>query len=239
MQNDAFSAYMVASDVAGSTQKSRLYALRRIEDAHGVDLDAEYAADRLARISARLTYTAADAAANAPNPSEIPIDPEKLNGRLSWFRSHLNAYIRFLGGDTPATGEATASDDVVEAVGLTFGLEKDLQDALRKNIAQLEAGLEIIDGGSERRVDAGFIDILARDASGTVVVIELKAVESKPDAVAQILGYMGAVAEQDRLERVRGYLIAADHPKRVRWAAKAVPNLELRTYSFSFQFNQT
>jgi len=230
---------MIASDLAESTQKSRLYALRRIEDAHGVDLDAEYAVDGLARISARLTYTAADAAANVPNPSDIPIDSVQLNGRLGWFRSHLNAYIRFLGGEPPATADAPASEDVVEAVGLTFGLEKDLQDALRKNIAQLEPGLEIIDGGNERRVDAGLIDILARDADGTVVVIELKAVDSKPDAVAQILGYMGAVAEQDKLDRVRGYLIAADHPKRVRWAAKAVPNLELRTYSFNFQFNET
>lgn len=128
------------------------------------------------------------------------------------------------------------AEEVIEAAGITFGLEKDMQKALRSNITQLEPGLKIIDGGVERKVDAGFIDILAQDSEGTVVVIELKAAASKAEAVAQILGYMGAVAEEDSLHKVRGYLIAEDHPKRVRWAAKAVPNLELRTYSVSFQF---
>ena len=125
---------------------------------------------------------------------------------------------------------------MADAVEITFGLEKDMQQALRQNIAQLEPGLQVIDGGSERSVEAGFIDILARDANGHIVVIELKAVESKPEAVAQVLGYMGAIAEEEKQSTVRGYLIAADHPKRVRWAAKAVPNLELRTYTISFGF---
>ena len=47
---------------------------------------------------------------------------------------------------------------------------------------------------------------------------------------------MGAIAEEQNESTARGYLIAADHPKRVRWAAKAVPNLELRTYTISFGF---
>jgi hypothetical protein len=42
--------------------------------------------------------------------------------------------------------EDTASDEAVgDAIELTFSLEKDLQRALRVNIAQLEPGLTIID----------------------------------------------------------------------------------------------
>ena len=59
--------------------------------------------------------------------------------------------------------------------GTRFSLERDLQDALRENIAQLEAGLQIVDGGREQVVDAGRIDITAMDAAGAIVIIELKA----------------------------------------------------------------
>jgi RecB family endonuclease NucS len=47
-------------------------------------------------------------------------------------------------------------------------------NALRANIDQLEPGLTVIDGGNERKVASGFIDITARDRSGATVVIELK-----------------------------------------------------------------
>ena len=50
-----------------------------------------------------------------------------------------------------------------------------MQKALRANIQQLELGLEIVDGGAERTVDAGRIDITAEDTNGRLVVIELKA----------------------------------------------------------------
>ena len=57
-----------------------------------------------------------------------------------------------------------------------FGLERDLQKALRANIGQLETGLKIVDGGTEKNVPAGRIDITAEDPGGTTVVIEVRAV---------------------------------------------------------------
>jgi hypothetical protein len=71
----------------------------------------------------------------------------------------------------PLSGEPQVQD----ALEITFGLERDLQTALRKNIEQLEHGLKIIDGGKEQRVAAGYIDITAEDEHGNTVVIELKA----------------------------------------------------------------
>lgn len=54
------------------------------------------------------------------------------------------------------------STELAEALETTFGLERDLQRALRNNIEQLERGLKIIDGGKERKVESGFIDITVR-----------------------------------------------------------------------------
>ena len=48
-------------------------------------------------------------------------------------------------------GDATEIEDAIET---TFGLERDLQNALRSNIQQLEEGLKIVDEGKERNVPA-------------------------------------------------------------------------------------
>jgi RecB family endonuclease NucS len=62
----------------------------------------------------------------------------------------------------------------LDAIDTEFGLERDLQLALRSNINQLEAGLTISDGGKEQIVESGRIDITAKDRDGATVVIELK-----------------------------------------------------------------
>jgi endonuclease len=107
--------------------------------------------------------------------------------------------------------------------------------AFRANISQLEAGLRIVDDGRERGTDAGRIDITAQDSKGNMVIIELKAGLATPEVIAQILAYMGAVAETDKVP-VRGILVAGDFHKRIVWAARAIPNLELKKYSFQFTF---
>jgi RecB family endonuclease NucS len=117
-----------------------------------------------------------------------------------------------------------------------FGLERDMQAALRENIQQLEDGLVIIDDGVERAVDSGFIDITARDKSGTAVVIELKAGRADQRAVAQVLSYMGDVAAEEQSGIVRGVLVAADFDRKAKSAARMVPNLILRKYSVRFLF---
>ena len=86
---------------------------------------------------------------------------------------------------------ATPAEEVAEvqdSIETTFALERDLQNALRTNISQLQDGLKIIDDGKERSVPSGRIDILAVAPDGTYVVVELKAGEADRDAVGQILG---------------------------------------------------
>ena len=136
-----------------------------------------------------------------------------------------------------SNGDTRADEAVEEAEEITFGLERDLQKAVRTNVSQLEPGLEVVDGGRERRTDAGNIDITAKDAEGQIVVVELKAGTANPDAVAQILSYMTAVAEKDGAP-VRGIIVAGEFHKRVVMAARAVPGLTLKRYAFQFRFEQ-
>jgi len=125
--------------------------------------------------------------------------------------------------------------DAVDAIQTTFGLERDLQEALRSHIEQLEPGMKITDGGKEHILEVGRIDITAQDIQGRTVIIELKAGTADREVVGQILSYMGGVNSKNP---VRGILIAADFPKRAIAAARAVPNLQLKKYGFTFTFEE-
>lgn len=123
-----------------------------------------------------------------------------------------------------------------ESGEIKFGLERDLQRALRSSINHLETGLEIIDDGAEKTVAAGRIDITAKDEEGQIVIIELKAGVAQPEAIAQLLAYMATI-ENPHGKPVRGILVASDFHPRVVHAAQAVSNLSLKSYSIQFSFN--
>ena len=82
--------------------------------------------------------------------------------------------------------------EVADAVDMAFGLERDLQLALRRRIGQLDPGLTIIDDGREKTVAAGRIEVTARDEHGTTVVIELRAGTADRDAIGQNLSARAA-----------------------------------------------
>ena len=90
-----------------------------------------------------------------------------------WYQNvHLNPYYRGYRAPSFAEADGEMESLVTEERTITFGLERDLQEALRDNIEQLEPGLKIIDGGTERTVAAGRIDITAEDKEGNLVVID-------------------------------------------------------------------
>jgi hypothetical protein len=154
---------------------------------------------------------------------------------IYWYRSQIKQKPALAedNAELPDSGIDDLVDDAVEA---TFGFERELQEALRRSIEQLEPGLTIIDGGNERKVDSGFIDITARDRSGTTVVIELKrAGVSDRNAIGQILGYMGDLMGDT--QSVRGILVAGEFSPAIIAAAKVVPNLSLVRYTFRFSFD--
>jgi len=135
-------------------------------------------------------------------------------------------------GDIAAISEVA---EVADAIDTTFGLERDLQSALRHNIAQLENGLKVIDGGTEQTVSSGRIDITAEDKDKNTVVIELKAGTADRETIGQILGYMGDLQRHSE-KPVRGIIIAGDFASPAISALSALPHLQLKKYSFKFSF---
>lgn len=131
------------------------------------------------------------------------------------------------------------SADVMEPnadpIGTAFSLERDLQSALRNGIGQLEDGLEVVDGGSERVCPSGRIDILAQDRQGTRVVVELKTGTADRGAVSQVLSYVGDLMNEAEL--VRGIIVAEDFAPSAISAARA-GNVRLYKYSIRFSFER-
>jgi endonuclease len=236
MRENEFERYLVARDLAEKTITMAIYALKRVERAYGVNLDAEFDRDKLSSILASFTYSRDDERSGSGNPSKMAMDAGRLYKQLAWYRHKLRLYQAFRGG--APTGEDAIEQDSQddEEVGRTFSLERDMQAALRANIGQLEVGLTIVDNGAEARVDAGLIDILAKDKGGTWVVVELKANVAQPAALTQLLAYMTCISS-DRGGQVRGILVASDFDRKIRLAVRALPNILLKEYRFHFEFS--
>ena len=107
--------------------------------------------------------------------------------------------------------------------------EKELKRLLRAQIEKVEPGLVIDDGGREREVATGKIDITARDANGHFVVIELKVGPCPAGAMEQVLGY-SADLEEETGTPCRAIVVAAEFTPRQRAAAKRVHEIYLVTY---------
>jgi len=159
--------------------------------------------------------------------SSVGVSP----GTVSAIKAHMT-----MGTYRGISTAPTETDELIEASETTFGLERDLQMALRTNIEQLEPGLQIIDGNKERTTEAGRIDITAQDDHQNMVIIELKAGTAAPEALTQLLAYMGAIERQEH-QAVRGILIASDFHPRLVYATRAVSNVDLYRYHFKFTFD--
>lgn len=231
MKEDQYREWLEKKQYAPGTVNAQLHRVGRLERAYG-PLDELFDADRLEAIIESCVYSAEDQKKGKENPSKIKIDGD-LRAGLASYKDAAKRYCLFrdeIGRDVEVKFEEAT-------LGTRVGLERDLQIELRKNISFLEDGLEIIDEGAERSVlSGGFIDITAKDANGTHVVIELKAGMAGRNAVGQILSYMGDLMLEDDVEKVRGMIVASDFDKKSIAAARFVPDLKLVKYSVSFLF---
>ena len=208
------------------TVKNQISRAKRVEKYYG-DLDERFEDDKLQSVINELKYSKEDERQNRPNPSKIRFRGNILKS-LASYRNATERYCKF-------REDQARTDD-----GQLIGLEREMQAALRRSIEQLEPGMEIIDDGEEYSVSSGLIDITALDERGRIVVIELKTGTARQNAVAQILSYMGDIAEEDEDgAEVRGILVAADFDNKERAAARVVPTLSLRSYRVIFKFTST
>lgn len=110
-----------------------------------------------------------------------------------------------------------------------FSYEKELQHAIRSQLGMVEAGLVEADGGRERMVATGKIDITARDVAGNFVVIELKAGPCPNGALEQVLAYSTDL-EAETGKPCRAVLVASQFSDRIRAAALRARDVSLVTY---------
>ncbi len=234
---EGFRAWLKANYTPSSAATHYSQA-KKVEESYG-DLDDVFDSGRIEAIASELNYSSQDAKLGKPNPSKISAG-NNIYTNLAAYKSSLRCYAKYRDNEPEFNSESaleiagTAIKEKME--GKQFEVERHLQSELRREIGQLENGLEIIDEGLERSVESGFIDILARDSFGALVVIELKAGMAKREAVGQITGYMGDLIGEEPNTIVRGILVAAEFDKSCLSGVRAIPTLKLQRYRFSFTF---
>lgn len=132
------------------------------------------------------------------------------------------------------TYESEDESSIEELVETSITLERDVETYLVRNLDSIEKGLRFIE--RQVSIEVGRVDILAEDATGRRVVIELKVGQAKDSAVGQIARYLGWYSRQDG-KRPRGMLIASEFPEAVRYAIESIPDLMLVQYKVQFAFN--
>lgn len=151
-------------------------------------------------------------------------------------RERFLAYLQAKGLIQRSEETSDPVDDVTEEDWQIDWMESAMQSALRRTIGQLEEGLKILDGGKEKGVECGRIDITAEDKNGALVVVELKTGTAGAGAVGQIMGYMGDLKAENPAKKVRGILVACDFDSKARSAARLLDNLSLHHYRVNFEF---
>jgi len=91
--------------------------------------------------------------------------------------------------------------------------------------------------GQQYVTPIGRIDILAKDKKGKEwLVIELKKGKNSDQVVGQILRYITWVKENEASdgELVKGIIITREHDEKLKYAVRAVADVDLMTYSVNF-----
>jgi RecB family endonuclease NucS len=167
-----------------------------------------------------------------------------------WKESHYNWYksqirtgkIKIPDIENNVSDENDISDmesTIEETIEATVSLERDLHNWLKTRLTEIEPGLTLVDGGMEYQTEVGRIDLLAKNPSGDLVAIELKAGKAKDAALGQLLGYIGCLAAKDENQKnIRGILIASDFDNRVSFAVKGLAHIKLVKYQLSFKLEE-
>lgn len=124
-----------------------------------------------------------------------------------------------------------------------FALEAHLEDFIARNWSQIPWGtkLELYQNGEQsgQQFPAGTwsIDFLAVDREkNEFVVIELKRGKTSDAAVGQVLRYMNWVRENlaEQNQNVQGIIIASEIDESLRYAARGLANVSVKTYNVTF-----
>ena len=140
-------------------------------------------------------------------------------------------------------GHLAPEEDTEPAGSAEFAYESDLRNYLAKNLPIIEPGLTLYHDegitGIEFPVGGRFIDILAVDANGALVVIELKVSRGYDRVVGQLMRYIAWIqinqAEPGQL--VRGIIVAREISEDLLLACSLLPSVQLFEYELSLKLN--
>lgn len=120
-----------------------------------------------------------------------------------------------------------------------FAYEHDLRDYLALNLHLIEPSLKLYSDegitGVEFPVGGRYIDILAVDAKGGYVVIELKVSKGYDRVVGQLLRYVSWIKQHqaDPGQAVRGVIVAKAISEDLQLACSEIPGVSLFEYELS------
>lgn len=126
-----------------------------------------------------------------------------------------------------------------EQEGTAFAYESDLRNFLSKHLHILEQGLRLYEEegitGIEFPVGGRFIDILALDARGAYVVVELKVSRGYDRVIGQLRRYMGWISKNhaDPGQTVRGIIVAREISEDLVLACSGLSDVELFEYQMA------
>jgi hypothetical protein len=179
----------------------------------------------------RLHYSA------KPDEDDVFFQVDGSHFRL-YDATHDPAPIHNVGPDPDTEEGDTENADAAE-----FAYEADLRNYLAKNLHMIESGLKLYQEegitGVEFQVGGRFIDILALDAKGALVVIELKVSRGYDRAVGQLMRYMGWIHKHqaDPGQQVRGIIVARQISEDLLLACSLLPCIQLFEYELSLKLH--
>lgn len=162
----------------------------------------------------------------------LPISDDDFETILSW------------SPETEFDDEISPGESKTEETGAGMGLraESELHAHLADNLELIEPGLIPFDSDNYieyRTDDGGRIDLLCKDSSDNVVVVELKRGKADDEVIGQLTRYMGWAREVIAPKgNVRGFIVANVVSKRLRRAASVVPDVTLVSYAVEFKLQR-
>ena len=167
--------------------------------------------------------------------TDIIVREEELQSDLNTI---LNYYKSILSLPEPVSSQ-------IETQG-RFYMEKTLENFIIENwdTTEFAKNYELIyeEGelvSQQYKTEIGPIDILARDKkSKNYVVIELKKNQTSDDTVGQIARYMGWIKEKKHDQDVKGIIVAGQFDKRLDYALRMIPNIEVFLYEVNFKLRE-
>jgi hypothetical protein len=115
--------------------------------------------------------------------------------------------------------------------------EKNFENVVAERIEDIEKGLKLIKR-QHSVPPVGRIDLLCEDKNKDLVIIELKKYGAPNYSIIdQIARYMGYIKEHEAkpTQKVRGIIIIGQKNEKLTYAAKAIPNLIVKTFKFMIE----